>query len=41
MPWLAAAGGETVEDAAVISKILQHLGLSSAVPEPLPARSPP
>lgn len=31
----------TIEDPAVVNKILNHLGLSTQVPEPQPARSPP
>jgi hypothetical protein len=30
-----------VEDAAVIDRILRHLGLPTAVPTPRPARAPP
>jgi len=31
----------TIEDPAVVKKILNHLGLSTEVPEAQPARPPP
>ena len=30
-----------IEEAAVIERILRHLGLPTAIPEPRPARAPP
>jgi len=30
----------TIEDPAVVKKILNHLGISTEVPEPEPARPP-
>jgi hypothetical protein len=31
----------TIEDAAVVRRILEHLGVPTDVPTPWPARSPP
>jgi hypothetical protein len=31
----------TIEDPPVVDRILRHLGLPTAIPEPAPARSPP
>jgi hypothetical protein len=31
----------SIEDPAVVRKILSHLGIPSECPQPLPARSPP
>jgi hypothetical protein len=31
----------TIEDPAVVRRILSHLGIPSECPQPLPARSPP